>query len=298
MKELSIEKHIKQKTKVCIALGYFDCVHIGHRAIIQKTIQLAKQKKGKTVVMSFKDDYFSQVVKGSKPLYSYRDRIELLDSLSIDYVLPFVFDDDFMQTKPQDFLQMLFDKFNVVALVCGYDFRYGHKGKGDVELLDKFCVQNGATLELVSSELYQGKRVSTTGIKQTLLDLDFERANAMLGQDYFVSGTVVKGREQGNKNGQPTANININRELFKVPDGVYGTRVEVDKRLFKAVTNVGGKPTYDIKEQNIESLLIGFDGDMYDKHIKIYFYKKLRDIKKFGSVDQLIIQIEKDKNWN
>lgn len=326
MKQIDITKDKILKQKVVLALGYFDCVHIGHRAIITQAQRLAEQYKAKTVIMSFADCEFSQVVKKQKSLYTYEQRTQLFADLGVNYVLPFLFE-QIRNYSAEQFLQLIFCKLNIKAVICGYDFRFGQKGKGDVQLLDKHCRQNRIELNLVSSELYQGIRVSTTQIRQFLNRSDFVTANAMLGQPYFISGQVVKGREEGRKNGQPTANIIIDDNYFCLPQGVYGTKItisdgfikennqvvykqsnldnayinnehmQLERAEYKAITNIGGKPTYGIEAESIESLLINFDCDIYDKTITLKFYKKIRDVKKFDSIPELITQIEKDKQW-
>jgi len=306
MKQIDITKDKIPRQKVVLALGYFDCVHLGHRAEIKESKALCKLYNAKAVAMTFADCSFSQIVKKQKSLYTYQQRLQLFDDLGVDFVLPFLFE-QVCDYSAEQFLSLLFDSLNIKAVVCGYDFRFGQKGKGDVQLLDSFCNKYNAELSLVSSELCQGVRVSTTKIRQLLSECNFQKANAMLGQEYFVCGQVVRGREVGRTNGQPTANILIDENYYCLPQGVYGTMVTIGKnatsndidnnKIYKAITNIGGKPTYGIETESIETLLIDFDDNIYDKTIDIKFLKKIRDTKKFDSVQDLIRQIEQDKNW-
>ncbi|MCL2598692.1 MAG: riboflavin biosynthesis protein RibF [Firmicutes bacterium] len=293
--DTSTKNATSKKPKAVIALGYFDCVHLGHRAIFETAKRLAQENKAKLAAMTFADNDFSCLVKSSKQLYSFDTRLGLFADCGVDIVLPYVYS-DIKNLSPQEFLQRLFSTIGASVVVCGFDFRFGHKGKGDVELLDRYCMQNGVSLELVSSQIYLGERVSTTVIKDCLQNTNFDKANALLCKPYFASGKVQKGRCVGRTLGFPTANIDIAPHLFCLPEGVYGTTTQLsDGSEYKSITNIGGKPTYDIATKNMETHLMGFEGDLYGQVIQVNFYQKLRDIKKFEGVDALTTQLHLDK---
>lgn len=287
----------RYENPVCIALGYFDSVHCGHREILRQTKECAIERAVKSAVFTFDNNMNGVFDKNEKQVYTFNERIALLEAIGIGAVVYASFDASLKSMSADIFLEKLFSSLNIIKVFCGYDYRFGAYGKGNAKLLKEHCLACNIECETVPKIEYDGKRVSTTSIKQLLSIGDLERANKLLATPFSISGTVVHGRDVGHKYNIPTANINPSSDKLLPACGVYGTYVTVDGVHYKAVTNVGSKPTFNEHDMSVESMLIDFDGTLYGKEIKIDFIKKLRDIKKFATPSELSEQIHRDIDW-
>lgn len=282
---------------IYLALGFFDCVHFGHRALINSVIENAKLKKCKSAVFTFSNNAYKQFNSFAKLIYTFEERVEILSDLGIDYILPFKFDKNLKNMNREEFLKMLISKFNIVGFICGYDYLFGSCGKGDANYLDEFCKLNNIELQIVPPITIDGHRVSSTLVKEMLIAGSIKNANKLLVSPYRITGRVTKGRGVGKTFGFPTANIELPLDKQKIGEGVYGTYTKINNKLYKSITNVGSKPTFDEFSFTIECLVDGLEFDIYDKIIEVYFYKKIRDIIKFNSPQELAAQIKKDSHW-
>ena len=280
--------------KLCLALGFFDCMHLGHIAIIKKAKEVAKENGYKNAIFTFNSDEDKAY---GKQIFSFGERKNIYESCGVEEIIAYEFNEQSKNTLPEDFLSELTTKFNVKAFVCGSDYKFGKNAQGDVALLKDFCKKNGVKLFVVDDVYYDKIKVSSTRVKELITSGRIDEANKLTAYPYFVTGEVIRGRGEGHLFGFPTANVSKSDEKIYPSNGVYGCYVTVDGVRYKAVTNVGNKPTFSDETTTIEPFLLDFSGDIYGKQIKIEFIKKLRDIQKFESPEKLKEAIYRDGKW-
>lgn len=285
----------KTNISVSLALGFFDSLHVVHRQIIGSAIDFAKSNGYKSAVFTFNDEGISRF-KGEM-VYLYNERKRLMSDMSVDYVVPFAFDEKCMMTGKQAFLEKLLDLMDVKAIFCGYDFTFGYKGEGNVEFLTEFCKEHGIQLFVFQKQSAYNEKISSSMIKQFLINGEIEKANELLSIPYSVTSMVVKGRGEGHSFGVPTANVLLEKNKLLIKEGVYGTYTEINGKTYSSVTNVGKKPTFNDLTVSIETFIKDFDCDIYDETVRVSFIKYIRDIKKFETKEQLKAQIAEDLNW-
>lgn len=284
----------QSKIPVALALGFFDSLHIVHRRIISNAVDYAKKNGCSSAVFTFKDDGICSL-KGDM-IYLYKERKKLLEHLSVDYVVPFVFSECETLDK-LEFLDKITTLVEVKAIFCGYDFTFGYKGQGEVEFLKKYCDKKGIQLFVADKETAYNEKISSSMIKKFLLAGEIKKANELLVKPYSITSTVIKGRGEGSLFGFPTANILINKNKMLIKEGVYGTFTIIDGKKYVSVTSVGVKPTFNDMSVSVETLIKDFSGNIYNKEITIEFSKYIRDIYKFESKEMLKQQIDKDLKW-
>lgn len=293
MQELKIQQN--KDIKLVLALGFFDCVHRGHKTLLDMGRDIAFKNDLSFCVSTFSNNPYKMFNPDSKVINTYAERLELFEKSGADYVLPFIFDKKFKHIRAKEFLDMLTESFDIKYIVCGYDYLFGYKGEGDTEFLESYCIQKGIEVVILEPFLIDNLRVSSTIIKDLLDSGDMRQIEKLLDHPYFMNGNVVCGRGQGRKFNFPTANIEFKKSKMLPKFGVYKTRVTIGEKSYIAVTNVGTKPTFTDFIPTVESHIIDFDEDIYQKHIKVEFLEFLRPIIKFESVSQLAKQIESDK---
>ncbi len=286
----------KMNTPLVLALGFFDCVHLGHRKVISRCKEIAKKLNAASAVFTFSNDINKT---GGKQIYTFSEREKLLKDEEVDFVISCQFDDAIKNTLPNNFIKLLFEAYDIRAIVCGTDYRFGKNAQGNVELLKSMCKSKGIDLIVVDEFVLDEKRVSTTDIKELLQNGKIEKANALLVKPYFITGSVIHGRGEGRTFGIPTANVSVNEDKTLPKSGVYACTLLVDGTEYKAVTNVGEKPTVGDYSFTIEALVgNGFNDDLYGKTVTVKFYKYLRDTKKFESSKDLADTVLADlKKW-
>lgn len=294
---------LDNKQRVVLALGYFDCIHIGHRKVIERAKALANQLNAKTVVFTF-DGNLRKALKGEnqKCVYLLSERKQILKEMGIDQIFLAPTTAEFLSLSKREFLDTLNKEYTILGYCSGNDYRFGAKGQGDVEYLSKYAKENNQFLEVIETFLFEGQKVSTTLIKEYLTAGDIEKANALLGREYSVNGRVIKDRGLGKKLGFPTANIKVGQEKHPLKNGVYSGKVYVDGKKYRAVINFGARPTFSLKEVLLEAHLIDFNGDLYDRELTVYLDRFLREVKTFNNVndlkDQIAKDVEKVRNFN
>lgn len=287
-----IEITYGQKTKytLSVALGFFDCLHAGHIALIEEAKLL-----GNAAVFTFTNDISPYLSKKDGYIYTYSERLIRLEELGVNAVIGARFDEDFKTTSPKDFLDTLFQSAKIEAVVCGTDYTFGAQGQGDVGFLKKYCEEKGVKLSVVEKVFVNGEAASTTRAKDLLKSGEIERLNELLQSDYFVVGTVEKGEQNGSKIGFPTANIELCGGQTRLKEGVYGGYVTLDGKKYKAIINAGARPTFSSYKYKIECHLDGTFPELYGKTVKAEFCFKIRDIQKFANLSELKKQLEKDE---
>ena len=285
--------------KRVIALGFFDGVHRGHGALLQTARRRADVLGCQAVGLTF-DPHPEALIRGIQPplLNTLEDRRWLMTQLyGMDEMLVLPFDDAMMRMPWQDFVEtVLAEQFGAVHVVCGHDYRFGCGGQGDAQKLQALCSSLGIGCDVVDKVEHLGGEVSSTRIRACLLDGDLETANALLGHPHFFSGTVAHGKKLGRLLGCPTANQILPNAVLEPVHGVYATRAHLpDGSCHIAVTNVGSRPSLDDGQHvTVESWLLDYDGNLYDRVLRVEFCKFLRPEQTFGSLDDLVAAVKHD----
>lgn len=283
--------------KRVVALGFFDGVHRGHQALLNKTVERAEEYGAVPSVISF-DLHPDTLVKGVKvPLInSVSGRKDLIRRLSgIDDAIMIHFDERFMRTPWQEFLHVMKEELGAVHLVLGYDFCCGWKGEGTAERIEAWCCENRLGCDRIGKIVLDGITVSSTYIRGLIADGDMQNANRFLGHPHTLIDTVGYGYKIGRQIGAPTINTRIPADVIVPRHGVYATRVWLPDGAKAAVTNVGVRPTFgDENELTVESNILDFSGDLYGAQVRLEFLSFIRDERKFDTTDALREQIERD----
>lgn len=280
------------KERICLALGFFDSVHLGHRAMIAAAREKGAQLFAKSAVFTFSSAV--TVKSDCREVYTYPERLNIFKALGAETVVSRAFDDTLRLTPWRDFLESLVKGYDIAAFLCGEDHRFGRGGEGGRTELAAFCRERGMELSVLPSVNVDGERVSTTRIKQLLSSGETAAAARLLGAPYSITAAVVRGRGKGHLFGIPTANQDVPREKFLPGEGVYATRVTLDGKEYPAVTNVGARPTFSDGTAAVETLIGGYSGDLYGREITVSFLAKLRPIIKFASPEALAGQVKSD----
>ncbi len=284
----------KLSEPVVLGMGFFDCVHMGHRKLLETVENEAIRQNVKSAVITFSNNPYKIFNYESKLIYTYEERSELFKETGIDFCIPFKFDAYFKERSKEDFLNGIFSHLNVKSIVCGYDYLFGAGGAGDTDFLKEKAALKGVEVKIIEPVLCEGERVSSTLIKKCLEEGDIKKANLLLTKPYFMNGEVVRGRGEGRKNASPTINLSFSKEKMLIRHGVYATLTTIDGVKKRSVTNVGAKPTYGEPSVTVETLIDNENRELYGKKVKIEFMKYLREIKKFDSPTELAAQIRRD----
>lgn len=290
-------ENIKIDGNTGIALGNFDGVHMGHQALIVNLVDICKKKGLKSVVYTFKDHprRVTSINGAPKKIISYEKKLMNLAQLGVDYTVCVEFDDYQRSLAPENFVKdILKEKFKMLYCVVGFDYHFGYKAKGDTKLLHDLGKNYDYELSVVKAIKIQDEIVSSTKIRELIKDGNIGKANLFLGRNYSITGKVVHGNGFGKEFGFPTANMAVSKDFILPSNGVYITKCIVDNKIYHSVTNVGFKPTIGSNHISVETHVLDFDEDLYDKEIEILFFEKCRDEKKYETIDGLINQINKD----
>ena len=283
--------------KRVIALGFFDGVHRGHVALIEKTKEIAREIGAVPSVMSF-DNHPDNFVK-EKQLLLINDaaaRADIIERLfGIENIIFLHFDDRVMRMPWREFVGSMVRELDAAHLVVGYDFRFGHKGEGTVDRLKEFCAENGVGCDVISKVELDGVTVSSTYIRGLIASGEMEQAVKFLGHPHVLVDTVRYGYRLGRTIGAPTINMRFPEGVLIPAYGVYATKVILEDGEHMAVTNVGVRPTVGgVDAVSVESFILNFSGNLYGRQVRVEFYKFIRSEMKFDGVDSLKAQIRLD----
>jgi riboflavin kinase/FMN adenylyltransferase len=284
--------------KVCLAIGFFDGVHLGHQQIIRQTIADARQHQGISLVITFDRHPNAVVAPQHVPplIYSLRQKLRAIESLGVDTLLLLRFDKAFSEQSGDAFIRSLaLDLGSIQSICVGANFVFGHKRGGNVELLRRLGAELRFTVHGLAAVSLDGKAVSSTRVREAIVAGDLDSASQMLARPYSLAGAVVQGDGLGRKLGFPTANLDVSA-LVLPPKGVYAALAELGGSSLRAVVNIGMRPTLQNPnpQLRVEAHLLDFEGDLYGHELEITFVEKLRDEKKFDSLEALQSQIAKD----
>lgn len=285
-----------------VTIGTFDGVHLGHRKIISRLQELARAVDGESVIFTF-DPHPRKVVAPSETnlrlLTSLDEKISLFERAGIDHLVVYPFTLEFAQLSYEQFVeQILVGKIHTKSLVVGYDHKFGKGRAGDFDLLKSCADRLGFQIEKLDVLLINESNVSSTKIREAIQLGDFETANAYLGYQFTLHGTVVEGQKIGRTINYPTANVDTSDPDKIIPGyGVYAVRVSVRNQQYRGMLNIGSRPTvnHNADHRTVEVNILDFDDDIYGEPIEVVFYHKLREEQKFASLDALKEQLAKDR---
>ena len=280
-----------------VALGGFDAIHTGHIAIIKNVVEVAGERGLNSLVYLFCNQP-RNVLDGvdSPQINALEKRLEILDNLGVKTVVAQWFTPEYLHISPEQFVKKyLVERLGAKYIAAGFNYRFGYGGRGDISLLDKLCKPFGIQVCSIPCVKKGGITVSSTRIRELISYGNIEEANACLDRKFSIEGTVIKGNQVGRTIGFPTANMVMPSELIIPKLGVYITEVIIDEKRYTGITNVGTRPTVLSDEPFIESHILDFSGDLYEKKMEVRFCHYLRDIVEFENLEKLKTQLEIDK---
>ncbi len=284
--------------KVCLAIGFFDGVHLGHQQIIRQTVADAHQHGARALVITF-DRHPNTVVAPHRvpPLiYSLPQKLRVIGSLGVDTLLQIHFDELFSRQTGEAFVRGLARDLGKIQSLCvGADFVFGHRRSGNVALLKQLGGELGFTVHGLAAVSLDGRTVSSTRIREAIRSGSLDAASQMLGRPYAISGRVIAGDHVGQQLGFPTANLEV-PGLMLPPNGVYAGLARVQEKSWRVALNIGFRPTVvsAAPQLRVEAHLLDFQGDLYGQELEVEIGNRLRDEKKFTSATELSGQIERD----
>ncbi|OQP54602.1 riboflavin biosynthesis protein RibF [Niastella yeongjuensis] len=324
-------------TKAVVTIGTFDGVHTGHKTILEQLKREAARIGGETVIITFHPHPRKVIVSGQPGIQlinTIDEKIELLDKNGIDHLVVVPFTDAFAKQTPEEYIQQfLVEKFHPHTVIIGYDHRFGKDRKGDYKLLETYSQRLGFNLLEIPAHLINDNTVSSTRIREALLQGNTDVANTLLGYDFFFEGTVVDGNKLGRTLGYPTANLRIENEEKIIPgNGIYAVQAEImegqkaagsgqreegnrewamgngekaegsrqwavgkSQTILNGMMSIGVRPTIGGTDRVIEVNLFDFNQDIYGKTLRVYIKKYLRSEVKFNGLEALVEQLAKDK---
>lgn len=282
------------------AIGFFDGIHKGHQKVIKKAQSLAEQQNRKSAVITF-SPHPSVVLNNKKAVHYLTplpEKKAILEEMGIDILYIIKFDKQLSQVLPEDFIQHFMIKLQIKHLVTGFDFTYGHKGKGNVHTLPEHAKGN-FNLTVIEKLEDEGEKVSSTRIRQLLQEGNVQKISELMERPFVTSGVVIAGEQRGTSLGYPTANIEPEATYALPKVGVYGVKVHVQGQYFYGMANVGYKPTFhELAQHNqpiLEVHLFDFNQSIYGKQLKIEWHVFIRDEQKFAEVEDLVKQLAQDE---
>jgi len=280
--------------RIIFALGFFDGVHLGHQALLRQCCRLAAERDAIPGAITF-DRHPQSLFLPTPPvlLSTGEDRRRLLEHYGIRqvYTLPVV--PETMGQSWENFIEHLLN-LGAVGFVCGDDFRFGHRGRGNAEILRAYCRERELPCVIVPEQNLNGKRISSTLIRSRIEAGDMESATRYLGHPHILTGKVVHGHQLGRKLGFPTANLLLPETVAVPKFGVYACRAVIDGKSYPAVTNVGTRPTVSGTGITVEPWILDFEGDLYDREIRLEFCYFLRPEMKFPDLESLRQEIRRN----
>ena len=294
-------KLLNLNKKYFITVGTFDGVHLGHQKIITHLVKKAKQKNCGTLLLTF-DPHPRKVVQPSNApmlLQTIEERSEILSKLGLEIIFVQPFTKAFSKLNAEEYVKdILVNQLNVEHLLVGYNHRFGKNRTANIFDLKKLGKKYKFSVGEIQAHIVNKITVSSTKIRHAINNGNIKYANSLLGHTYKLKGIVMKGRQNGKKIGFPTANVKIKeREKILPKNGVYAVKVNYNEITHLAMMNIGTNPTFNGNYISNEVHLINWDGNLYKKEIEIFFIERIRDEKKFNSIQDLSIQLQNDKNY-
>ncbi len=289
---------IREKFKnPVLTIGNYDGIHLGHRQIIDRVKERARELSGTSMLLTF-SPHPLHVLRPDRELAAITPLAEkkrLIGDAGIDVLVIAPFTAEFARIEPKAFItSILVDKLAIKGLVIGYDFRFGHLGKGDIASLQEAGGTWGFFVEVIDAITLEGEKVGSNRIRGLINAGDVAKAAKLLGRHFYIEGMVIRALGRGKTIGYPT--INLKTDYALIPkNGVYVTEAEVNGQRWGGLTNIGYNPTFEQGQvRSIETFILDFEGDLYDKQVRLHFLERIRDEMKFGSAEDLAARIAKD----
>jgi riboflavin kinase/FMN adenylyltransferase len=283
-----------------VTIGTFDGVHLGHRKIISRIKELAAEIGGETVILTFFPHprmILHPEDQNIKLINTINEKAQLLEQLGVDHLIITPFSRDFSNQKPEEYiLDILVEKIGTKKIVIGYDHRFGKDRRGGLAELQQLAPVYGYEVIEIPEQDIHDVAISSTRIRQALINDEIDLANEFLGYPFFITGKVMRGDQIGRTIGYPTANILIEETYKLIPsDGIFAVKVYLDGKEYKGMGYIGHRPTINGMTRNTEVNIFDFEGDIYSKDIKMELLHFVRGDIKFESLEQLTAQLAKDK---
>jgi riboflavin kinase/FMN adenylyltransferase len=295
--------HIDDFTPVknaVVTIGTFDGVHLGHRKIISRIRELADASGGETAVLTFFPHprmILHPEDESIKLINTINEKAGLLEQLGIDHLIITPFSRDFSNQSAESYIRdVLVNKIGTKKIVIGYDHRFGKDRQGGLKDLLQLGPVYGFDVSEIPEQDINEVAVSSTRIREALLNGKIDLANEFLGYPFFITGKVIRGDQIGRQIGYPTANIMIEEKYKLIPaDGIFAAKIYVDDKAYKGMAYIGSRPTINGMTRNIEVNIFDFDTEIYGQQIRMEFHHFVRDDFKFTSLDELKIQLAQDR---
>lgn len=282
-----------------VTIGKFDGLHNGHKVLIKKAVQCSKKKRIKSVVFTFENhpaNYFRH--HSVKNIIRNKDKMEKLKNLGIDIVVNIPFDENMTKISADDFAKkILKEKLGAKKVIVGHDFTFARNKEGNAKLLKLLGAKYDFKVEVVNPVKINNIRVSSTYIRNLITEGSVNKVKEYLGRNYQLEGEVIKSKQLGRTIGFPTANMKIESEMLIPKCGIYATKVYLDSKTYFGATNIGYNPTVNGENLSVETNILNFNEDIYGKTIKVEFLERIRDEKKFNSLEELKSQLKIDTNY-
>ena len=285
-----------KKSKV-VLIGNFDGIHLGHQKLISKAKKIAEQKKQKLVLITF-NPHPREIINNTEMdlILPYKEKKSLLKNYGIDMINEIKFTNKLSKLSAEEFAkEYIYKAHNPSDIVIGKNFKFGHKARGDAKLL-KDLLSKKVKVHSIDIKRLDSLVISSSEIKKLISKGSIEKVNKLLGRNYHISGKVIHGEKRGRLIGFPTTNLSTEWN-FLPKKGVYVSKVVISDKSYQSITNIGVRPTFNANSLQIESHIFDFNKNVYGKKIKIYFLARIRNEKKFETVEKLIENITKDVNF-
>ena len=294
-------KSYSSKKESILTIGTFDGVHIGHNKILKRLIQDSKKNNLSSLVMTFFPHPRMILNKSHeiKMIDTIDEKINLLEKTGLDNLIIHPFDNNFSKIRAKEFVEeILVKKLKIKEIIIGYDHKFGKDREASVEDLKKFGKDYMFTVKEIPAQEIDSIAISSTKIRNAILNGEIEKCNKFLGRNFILTGKVVYGEGLGKKIDFPTANIEI-KETYKIipKNGVYLVKTKINSNTYFGMMNIGIRPTVGGRNKSLEIHFFNFKDNIYGKNVSIEIIKKIRDEEKFSSIDQLKIQLKKDEQF-
>ena len=288
---------LQKEEPTVLVLGYFDGIHLGHKALFERARKVADERGLTVTVLTYPESprlAFSRFTPELLlHLTSQEQRYLLLEKNGVDQLVMTPFTSEFASNTPEEFIERYVKGLNAQALVAGFDYHFGNCRADVQDLMELFDGQ----VEIVSEVSLSGEKVSSTRIRQAIQSGDVSLANQLLGYPFMTEGIVVHGDARGRTIGYPTANLAPFDRVHLPSEGVYVAEVEVDGKRYRSMTSVGKNVTFDGTELRIEAHIFGFDRFIYGEKMTIFWLEKIRDMVKFDGIEGLMEQMKSDESY-
>lgn len=281
-----------------VTFGVFDGLHLGHQDLVRRVVERSRECDALAVVLTFTEHPLRLLAPVYEPprLLAPERRAERLRALGVNLLVVVDFDQEFAAQTPEQFVErVLCDALRAKAVVLGFNNRFGRGGSGDTALLRTLGETHGFDVEIVPPREWKGSVVSSTRVRQLLLDGRVRKASALLGRNHVIEGKVVEGARRGRDLGFPTANLEVADALLVPSSGVYVVRVNSADVTHGGMMNIGHRPTFNGTDPTVEVHLFDFEGDLYGQMLRVELLERLRDEQRFSSVEDLVAQLTRDR---